>query len=253
MNARSNEFNRQRLYWALVVVIFLLFSLTAIPVKADVGPKPGMDFTFEFDGNASDITAGEMYECDQSDCSDARLLEELGPQGFRCTTTTCNSIAYGYADYHKIRITFADGRVLESNVFEKDAFNAVYTVTVTETSLQVKEKWKPFGFCFCGSALLLTLVLETLIGGMYFNLFGLPKAMLGWVPLVSLVTLPAVWYVFPLLPLPDFWVTGLSEGFAFSAEAGLLFLAFRGGVSLKHILGLTFLMNLLSFLAGLAL
>ena len=122
MNALSNEYNRQRLYWAMVVVTFLLLSLTSGPVRADVGPKPAMDFTFAFEGEASDITIGEMYECDQSDCSDAALLEELGPQGFRCTTNTCNSIAYGYADYHKIRITFADGRVLESNIFEKDAF-----------------------------------------------------------------------------------------------------------------------------------
>jgi hypothetical protein len=253
MSTFSLQAKRQRFFWALAAAMFLLLSLTSSPARADAGPKPGMDFAFEFDGDASDIITGEMYECNKADCSDAVLLEELGPQGFRCTTTTCDSIAYGFADYHKIRITFSDGRVLESNVFEKKAFNAVYTVTVTDRSLEVKEKWKPFGFCFCGSALLLTLVLETLVGGIYFNLFGLPKAMLGWVPLVSLVTLPAVWYVFPLLPLPDFWVTSISEGFAFSAEAGLLFLAFRGGVSVKHILGLTFLMNLFSFLAGLAL
>jgi hypothetical protein len=249
----STQINRQRFFWALAVAIFLLLSLTSSPARADAGPKPGMDFTFEFDGDASDIIAGEMYECDQADCSDAELLPELGPQGFRCATNTCDSIAYGYADYHKIRITFADGRTLESNIFEKKAFNAVYTVAVTDSSLEVKEKWKPFGFCFCGSALLLTLVLETLVGGIYFNLFGLPKAMLGWVPLVSLVTLPAVWYAFPLLPLPDFWVTGLSEGFAFSAEAGLLFLAFRGGISLKHIISLSLLMNFVSFITGLAL
>ncbi len=253
MKNRSIGIRWQPVLWALAVAFFLLLSLTSRPVQADVGPKPEMDFEFEFEDQASDILAGEMYECEQPDCSDAVLLEELGPQGFRCTTITCNSIAYGYADYHKIRITFADGRSLESNIFEKKSFNAEYTVRVTETSLEVKEKWKPFGFCFCGSALLLTLVLETMIGGIYFNLFGLPRALLGWVPLVSLVTLPAVWYAFPLLPLPDFWVTGLSEGFAFSAEAGLLFLAFRGGISLKHIISLSLLMNLISFLAGLAL
>lgn len=241
------------LVWALITAIFLVLSLTNGTARADAGPKPGMDFTFEFEGDASDIVSGELFECFQSDCSDAALLEELGPQGFRCSTVSCDSITYGYIDYHKIRITFADGRVLESNIFEKKAFNAEFIVTVKEDSLEVKEKWKPFGFCFCGSALLLTLVLETLVGGIYFNLFGLPKAMLGWVPLVSLVTLPVVWYAFPLLPLRDVWVTGLSEGFAFSAEAGLLLLAFRGGVSLKHILALSFLMNLLSFTAGLAL
>jgi hypothetical protein len=253
MNPLSIGSKHGRFFWALSAAILLLLSLTSGPAQADAGPKPGMSFTFSFDGTASDISAGEMYECSQSDCSDAELLAELGPQGFRCTASTCSSIAYGYADYHKIRISFADGRVLESNVFEKDAFNAVYTVQVTETNLKVKEKWKPFGFCFCGSALLLTLVLETLVGGIYFNLFGLPKAMLGWIPLVSLATLPVVWYAFPLLHLPDLWVTGLSEGFAFSAEAGLLFLAFRGGVPGKHIIGLAFMMNLVSFTAGLAL
>lgn len=244
--------NRHQVLWLLAALFFLLSGLVR-PVQADVGPKPGMDFGFEFEGEPSEILAGELYECFQSDCSDAKLLEELGPQGFRCTADSCASLAYGYLDYNKIRITFADGRTLESNIFGKKAFNAVYTVTVTENSLEVKEKWKPLGFCFCGSAFLLTLLLETLLAGAYFNLFGLPRLLLGWVPLVSLVTLPVVWYVFPLLPLPEVWVTGLSEGFAFSAEAGLLFLAFRGGVSFKHILSLSFLMNFLSFAAGLTL
>ena len=50
MNALSNEFNRQRLYWVLAAVTFLLLSLTVNPVQADAGPKPGMDFTFTFEG-----------------------------------------------------------------------------------------------------------------------------------------------------------------------------------------------------------
>ena len=244
---------RGLVFRVLAVFIMLLIGRPVQPVHAEAGPKPGMDFSFSFDGDASDITGGELLECNQADCMDAAPLPQLGPQGFTCTVNSCSSIAYGYADYHKLRITFADGRTLESNIFQKKAFSANYTVKVNKDTLEVKEIWNPLGWCFCGSALPLTLVLETLLASLYFALFGLPKALLGWVPMVSLFTLPVVWYAFPLLPLSDTWVTGLSEGFAFSAEAGLLFLTFRGVVPVKHVISLSFLMNLVSFLAGLAL
>lgn len=237
----------------LVVLIVLLVGWPVRQVHADAGPKPGMDFSFAFDGDASDITGGELLECNQADCADAAPLPQLGPQGFSCTVNSCSSIAYGYSDYHKLRITFADGRTLESNIFEKKAFSANYTVKVGKDSLEVKEIWNPLGWCFCGSALPLTLVVETLLASLYFAIFGLPRTLLGWVPVVSLITLPIVWYAFPLLPIRDIWVTGLSEGFAFSAEAGLLFFAFRGMIPIKHVISLSFLMNLVSFLVGLAL
>ena len=74
---------------------------------------------------------------------------EMGPQRFTCTETTCSSLAYGYSDYHRLRISFTDGRVLESNVFDKEYFDARYKVTIRADDLLVKELRggvRPLGF-----------------------------------------------------------------------------------------------------------
>jgi hypothetical protein len=76
---------------------------------------------------------------------------------------------------------------------------------------------------------------------------------LGWVPLGSALTIPIVWFVFPLLPLSSGWVVSLSEAFAVAFEAGLIYLATRRATSLRHAAALSLLMNGTSFLVGLLL
>ncbi len=121
----------------LLALMLLVFTS---PARADIGPKPSMDFDFESKSGASfTILSGEQLECGTADCSDAQPLKVLGPQRFYCMETSCSSMAYGYSDYHRLRITFADGRVLESNVFGKQYFDARYKVTIRENSLLVEE------------------------------------------------------------------------------------------------------------------
>jgi hypothetical protein len=121
--------------------LLLLIFIPTTSVLADMGPKPEMDFQFEFVGEKSLIESGILYECDQPDCSDAAPLEEVAVQGFRCYETICNAVAYGFKKYHTIELTFADGRTLESNVFETVGFISNYTVTVRETDLLVEERF----------------------------------------------------------------------------------------------------------------
>jgi len=110
--------------------------------QADIGPKPSMDFTFEFvDMTSLSILGGALIECEDSACKDGSPLEELGPQYFSCEQDACHSLAYGYAPYHRLVIDFSDGKTRQSNVFEKRAYNANYTVTVQPDGMQVKEGW----------------------------------------------------------------------------------------------------------------
>jgi len=245
----------------LGVVLLLACLLALLPaqvVHADVGPKPSMKFTFEFEGDSATIVSGQLIECDDAACASGAPLEDFGPQGFSCTEDACTSLAYGYADYFKLVIEFSD-RTRESNVFEKTAFAARYEVTVSEDALEVQETSAAvrrfFGQgqgCFCCPSVLVTLVLETVVASAYLSLFRLPGVMLAWVPMCSLFTLPAVWLVFPLLPLPSGWTIGLSEGFAVVVEAVLLYgLALRGK-RWKHAAALSVAMNAGSFLVGLA-
>jgi hypothetical protein len=237
-----------RLVFLLAAVAALLPLTTA---RADVGPKPTANFEFEYQIDPVDIVEGQLIECEDEACENGDSLEELGPQNFECTPASCSSMAYGYADYMKLVITFTD-RVRESNVFTKKAFNATYKVIVSESSLQVEEVRKivPSGCC---SALAATIALELLIATVYVNAFHLSRTILRWVPLASVLTLPVVWLVFPLLPLSAGWVVGLSETFAVVFEAGLIYLVTRRTTSLRYIAPLSLLMNGTSFLVGLLL
>ena len=229
-------------------LIAALLLLPSAPAWADVGPKPSMSFTFKYEGDPIAIVEGQLIECEDETCTSAKPLEEAGPQRFSCSETECSSIAYGYADYHKLVITFADG-TRESNVFTKKAMAARYQVTVSEDGLQVQEVRNPIGRLCCPS-IFVTLVLETLVAVGYLRAFSLPQAALGWVPLASVFTLPVVWLGFPQLRLASGWITGLSEGFAVLFETGFLYLATWRSLSLRHALLLSLIMNAASFLAG---
>jgi hypothetical protein len=237
--------------------LFLLAAVVAMlplaTAHADVGPKPTADFEFEYQIAPVDIVEGQLIECEDEACVEGKPLEELGPQRFECEERSCSSMAYGYADYLKLVITFTD-RQRESNVFTKGAFAATFKVVVLESSLQVEEVRKGIGVggCCC-SGLAATVALEVVVAMAYVSVFHLPKAVLGWVPLGSVLTLPVVWFVFPQLPLAAGWAVGLAEGFAVLAEAGLVYLATRRRIGLKHAAALSLAMNGVSFLLGLLL
>lgn len=119
----------------------LLLLLTLLPtatVFADTGPKPSMEFTFT--GEDVTIVSGILYECDQADCSDAEPLEDIGPQGLYCETTSCRATAYGFAPYHILEIEFVDGTTRASNIFETAGFDSKYKVTVNPDDLLVESQ-----------------------------------------------------------------------------------------------------------------
>lgn len=146
MHSRS-RLSACRLAGSLVLAlgVALLALVPLVSAQADAGPKPGMTFVFEFEGNPIEIISGQLIECDDSTCADGQPLESMGPQRFYCDADQCHSTAYTYADYHRIVIEFAD-RTRESNVFAKTRFRAGYRVTVLDTSLLVSEDPSVAGF-----------------------------------------------------------------------------------------------------------
>jgi hypothetical protein len=131
--------------------LLLLILLALLPthiVLADTGPKPTMDFQFKYESTQEHptIVSGILYECQQSDCSDAAPLQQLGPQGFRCDSESCSATAYGFAPYHKIEIEFSDEQTRQSNIFQTAGFDSLYTVTVRTNDLLVESEFSPTGF-----------------------------------------------------------------------------------------------------------
>lgn len=129
------------------LVFALLFLALFIPwrgASADMGPKPSMEFTFEQEMNGEPLTIldGELYECDLPDCSDARPLEQMAVQGFRCYNDgICEAVSYGFSQYHYLELEFSDGVTRRSNVFETSTFQGKYRVTIREDNLLVKARF----------------------------------------------------------------------------------------------------------------
>ena len=126
-----------------VFLLLLLLSLPTEPAFADTGPKPTMEFEFDQASLVEPVTivSGVLYECQESDCSDAQPLEEVGPQGFSCSQDSCDAMAYGFAPYHRIEIEFSDGKTRQSNIFQTAGFASVYSVTVNPNNLLVEAQF----------------------------------------------------------------------------------------------------------------
>jgi hypothetical protein len=130
---------------SIFLLLFLQLLLPSQIIRADTGPKPTMEFAFNqsFLANPLTIVSGILYECQQSDCSDAQALQEGGPQGFRCTAEGCDALAYGFAPYHRIEIEFSDGKTRQSNIFQTAGFESMYKVTVKPDDLMVEAQSNP--------------------------------------------------------------------------------------------------------------
>ena len=126
---------------------FLLLIVTQLflPVHgalADTGPKPMMDFQLQFESGleGSGIVSSILFQCNQSDCSDAVPLEEVGPQRLYCEPQSCRAIGYGFAPFSMLEIEFSDGVTRRSNIFEQAAFDSQYTVYVRPDDLYVEAR-----------------------------------------------------------------------------------------------------------------
>jgi hypothetical protein len=266
MNSTSDRVNqtvlRRRLLYCLLALAAFAAGLTAAapPAHADIGPKPSMAFRFEYQIPRTAITSGQQIECQQANCADGVPLREVGPQRFWCEDHGCQSLAYGYDDYHRLVITFADGVTRTSNVFATMGRGGDFVVTVTPDGLRVErdETARPWFQrlgetvgCIPGWGL--TLVIETLVAGLFVATLGMPRALLGVVPVASLITLPAVWFVFPLLRLPWLAGVGIAESFAVVCEGGIICAFTHRTLPLRQIALLSLVMNGASFLVGLTL
>lgn len=244
----------------LVLLASVLVLLPAVPAYADVGPKPSMVFRFTYEIPQVAITVAQQIECKEPTCSDGAPLEEIGPQRFWCEDSECRSTAYGYAYYHRLVITFADGVTRESTVFATQGRGGNFVVTVTRDALLVQTE-EPLAWLFqslrnavgCLPGWSLTLVIETLIAGMLATALGMPRALVAVVPVASLVTLPVVWFVFPQLALPWVAIVGLSELFAVVFEGGIIYAFTHWTLPLRQVALLSLLMNGASFAVGLLL
>ena len=240
---------------ALLVGLCILLLMPTATVNADAGIPSFLNFTFEYEINPVPIVQGKMIECSDATCTTSEQIICGGLGSFGCESGRCFSKHAGpdCRMYHKLVITFAD-KTRESNVFTEKAYSPKYIVTVKEDTLLVREVFSPsdlrvlVGFCL---ALPLTLLAELVVAAVYVRVTRKPRSLLAWVFLANIISLPVVWFLFPLLALSSTVITVLSELFAVAFETLFLHVTNRDKLSLKHAGTLCFLMNATSFFAGL--
>jgi hypothetical protein len=159
----------------VLLVALLAVGLPLGRARADLGPKPTVEFYFkqDFVGAPVTITAGTLLQCDQPDCSDAHPLPgNMGPQRFGCEGLTCSGLAYGFTEYGKLDITFSDGKERQSNIFTISGMTSNYDVTINENDLVVVERIDTssvflLALCLCCCCGML-LVVAVIIGAVVF-------------------------------------------------------------------------------------
>jgi hypothetical protein len=79
------------LHRALLLAIAMVLLLPAAPAQADIGPKPGMAFAFEYQIPKTSIVSAQMLECQDAECKTSTPLQQMGPHGLRCNEYDCRS------------------------------------------------------------------------------------------------------------------------------------------------------------------
>jgi hypothetical protein len=239
-------------FFRFFFLVLLIFNFNGV-IIADAGPKPSMKFSFVYKTtHPVKVLEGWQLESRFKTFNVYDTLLRLGPQRFNVSQDKASSVSYGYEDYHKIVIQF-DDRKRESNVFPDESFNSVYEVSVLDDRLIVKDitpftkdssTWAVFL-----KALLLTLALELMVAFVYLKLAKKPSYILLFVILGNLITLPLVWFVFPIfLNVGGAMIVG--EIFAFVSEALFLLLTCRKWFKPSGAFLLSFMMNVMSLLIG---
>ena len=88
----------KRFMWVVFGLIACFLVIPNYGVRADIGPKPSMEFIFVQENDPPlEILEGTLLECDDASCTQAAPLEALGPQGFSCTSNRCSSKTSSFA------------------------------------------------------------------------------------------------------------------------------------------------------------
>jgi hypothetical protein len=98
-------------------------------------------------------------------------------------------------------------------------------------------------------AITITISLELLAAFVFITCTKMSKRILVYVIIANIISVPIVWYIFPLLKNAVL-VTVSSELFAWIFEATFIFITNRQFISFKNALMLSLIMNFVSYSVG---
>lgn len=250
---------------------------------ADMGPKPTAEIYVTLNGGvlSEEIFGGQIYTCLETEKDintriyfDALKFVEydssrncywtptISPGGVWCANGKCTFLYYQYPSDFKFGVYLpSQDKVYMSNVVSNSNFQSTYQANIlSDGSIYIEETTsffltdpvkKIYPFL---TALVLTIIFELLLALMYVRYTKKTKKILKSVLLVNLISLPIVWFVFPLfLPtLGDSFIITivLAEIFVFLFEGILLHLLNKDDLSQKSAFILSLLINAVSIIVG---
>jgi len=262
---------RNRFVFLALLMLFILPGF----VYADLGPKPTVDIDIYYNGNkVPDIIFNAMMLVCQKGNVGYEGIQRQIPQlniseydpandcywrpaflawGGDCKDSKCH---FGYSPPSEFRLAVyipSLDRVFITNEISRKNFNSNYKAELrSDGSAEISET-TPFvkkdAVSLFIRALIITLIIELLVAFIYLSIARLPKKILLGVLIANLISLPIVWFIFPVMGI--IWlVIVLSELFAVVFEAYFVHYINKEIITLKKSFVLSIMINITSLVVG---
>jgi len=260
----------------LLTVLSLLVIAPSL-VFADLGPKPTADIVINYNNAPipDQIFYAKMLSCQKQGGGFKPETNNLIPQlnisefdsanncywepaflawGGDCKESVCH---FGYMIPSKFKLGVyipSVNKVFTTNEISRINFDSKYAVNLSVDGSAVISESTPLmsrdSVSLFIKSLVITLIIELLTALIYLSIKRLSKKILIAVFLGSLISLPIVWFVFPLIIKIIPLVILLSEIFAIVLEAYLIHYLNKQTISLRQSFTLSILMNIMSLVIG---
>ena len=180
------------------ILIVVLFVFGIQNVFADAMPKGYQLYKFD-----TTVKVDSLFVFESDDLKDLEVLDytsDKKPWVTYCEDNSCRAKASTYQEYQKI-VVFVNGKPMFSEVYKPKGSNPIFKASLENGIIKVKETTS---FLFKGKvgeilrALIITLILEILVGFLFFGFFKDKKA-LKTIVILNCITLPLAWLLFPFV------------------------------------------------------
>ena len=260
---------------ALVVLVCLSSG-----AKADLGPKPTVDIDLVYNHQKiADASFGaKMLGCydqelvqneieqDQDTVAqlrissfdaDAQCYWQPAPLawGGSCSESHCQFSYFPPSEFKLAVYIPSLDKTFVTDKITRENFASRYQVELSADGAAIINEttslWASIRVPDFARAALITIFLELLVTWVFVTVQKLPrKKILGCVLGANVLSLPAVWFLFPLIDLPEFTVIAIFELFAVLFETYFIYHFCKQALSFKRTLLLSFMNNFVSLFAG---
>jgi len=262
----------------LFIFAFLIFSILPNFVFADLGPKPSADIHVTLnEQSVQDATFNaKMLICinedkeyfPEDDLIPQLNISEYNPTnncywkpaefawGGNCKNGNCHFNYFLPSEFRLAVYLPSQDKVYLSAEVTRENFRSTFEANLLSDGSITLQETTPFVQSNSAKnirsffiALILTLILELLVALIYISSTKISKKVLFSVLIANIISLPIVWFVFPLLKITLLAIL-LGEIFAFVFEGYFLHLLNKDILPLKKSFVLSILMNLASLIIG---